>query len=168
LAVAVSALAAAACDERPRAVVYDLAERVAIAERESQPEVVLFGTPAAEPRLAAGFFRWSGGTGDRFVWARREVEIALDLPKTEPRAALVDLRSFEGVREQSVRVLLNGSEIARAPVAPTRQRILLKLPAEAQQPGENRLRFEFAGTASAADVDKASTTADSSRRPSTV
>jgi arylsulfatase A-like enzyme len=137
-------------------VVYDLAERVSIAEREARPDVLLFGTPAAEPRLAAGFFRWSGGTGDRFVWARREVEVALEFEKPEPRAAVVDLRSFEGVREQRVRVLLNGREIGRSSVGSVRQRLLLKLPAEAQRPGENRLRFEFAGTASAADVDKAS------------
>lgn len=149
-------VAMAGCDARPKRVVYDLAERVPIAERESDPEVVLFGTPAAEPYQAAGFFKWAGGRGDRFVWARRQVEVALVFAGAAPRAAVVDLRPFEGVPEQALRALLNGREVARLRLGPARQRVLIRLPAEVQLAGENRLRFEFAGTASAADVDKAS------------
>lgn len=150
-------LALAACDARPKVVVHDLAARVPVAERESQPEVVLFGTPAAEPYQAEGFFRWAGGRGDRFVWARREVEVELRFTEREARAAVVELRSFEGVREQTARVLLNGQDTAQLRLGPARQRFLVPLKASAQRVGQNRLRFEFAATASLADVDKTST-----------
>lgn len=134
-------------------VAYDLVARLPVAERAGSLQTILFGTPAAEPHQAEGFFRWSGGPGDRFVWARGEVEVALGWDAPRERAAVVDLLPFEGVREQSVRVLLNGRETASFALAPARQRYLIPLPAAGQRSGENRLRFEFASTASAADVD---------------
>lgn len=135
---------------------YDLVERLPVAERTASLETVLFGTPAAEPYQAEGFFRWSGGPGDRFVWARREVEVALRWSETAARAAVVDLQPFEGVRDQSVRVLLNGAALASFGLAPARQRYLIPLPAPQQRAGENRLRFEFAATGSAAALNPAS------------
>lgn len=134
-----------------------MAARLPVAERESALESVLFGTPAAEPYLAEGFFKWAGGSGDRFVWARREVELLLRFENIEPRAAVVELRSFEGVAEQAARIFLNGKDAAQLRLGPARQRYLVRLPEQAQRAGENRLRFEFNGTASAADVDQTST-----------
>ena len=55
--VTVGAACVLGCPTAPRAVVYDLAERVPYAERWSAREVILFGTPAAEPQLADGFYR---------------------------------------------------------------------------------------------------------------
>ena len=48
------------CPGRPKAVVYDLAARVAVAETWSAADVLRFGTPAAEPRLVDGFHREAG------------------------------------------------------------------------------------------------------------
>ena len=39
------------CPGQPKAVVYDLVARMAVAETWSATDVLLFGTPAAEPRL---------------------------------------------------------------------------------------------------------------------
>ena len=62
------------CPGAPRQVVYDLAARASAAERWSSREVVLFGTPAAEPYLADGFYREApGASGDAFVWSKAEV-----------------------------------------------------------------------------------------------
>ena len=133
--------------------VYDLAERVTVAERQSNREVVLFGTPDAQPYQAEGFFRWAGGKGDRFVWARREVEVALSLPNLAPRAAVVDWQAFQGVRDQRAIVKLNGARVAEVAVGETRQRALIPLPAASQKTGQNRLRFEFAATSSTSAVD---------------
>jgi hypothetical protein len=116
-------------------VVYDLAERVTVAERESKRAVVLFGTPEAQPYQAEGFFRWAGGRGDRFVWARREVEVALPFGDVAPRAAVVDWQAFQGVRDQRAVVKLNGTRVADVAVAETRQRSLIPLPVAAPPPG---------------------------------
>ena len=58
-ALAAVALSAAllGCPAAPRTVVYDLARRVAVADRWSGREVILFGTPAADPHQAEGFYR---------------------------------------------------------------------------------------------------------------
>ena len=55
--LAVLALALCGCPSAPKAVVYDLARRASVAERWSARETVLFGTPAAEPLQAEGFYR---------------------------------------------------------------------------------------------------------------
>lgn len=157
LALAASAAACGrGCAPGETTVVYDLVARVPVAQRASGPETILFGTPEGEAHQAEGFFRWAGGAGDRFVWARREVEVALRFDAPAARAAVLDVQPFTGVRDQAVAVLLNGAAVARFALNDLRQRYPIPLPAEAQRAGENRLRFEFASTASARDVDAAS------------
>jgi len=138
----------------PKAVVYDLAERLPVAERWSSRELLLFGTPAAEPHLAAGFFREAGAAqGDRFAWAGREAELSLTWAATRPRAAVLDVAPYAGVKGQSVEVFLNGVSVARLALNDARFRYAIPLPAPAQRAGENRLRFVFAGSASPSRAD---------------
>src|SRR5437667_3409905 len=81
-ALVAAALAAALCRHAPQRVVYDLAERLPVAERWSRREVLLFGTPSAEPHQAEGFYREAGSpAGDAFVWARGEAELSLTWPQ---------------------------------------------------------------------------------------
>jgi arylsulfatase len=148
-----SALAACGrCHRAPPRVVYDLVERLPVAERWSRREVLLFGTPSAEPHQAEGFYREAGTpAGDGFVWARGEAELALTWPSVEPRAAVVELAPYRGVKGQSAEVRLNGTAVAQLRLSDLRQRYRLPLPAAAQRAGDNRLRFVFAATASPAD-----------------
>jgi arylsulfatase A-like enzyme len=134
-------------------VVHDLARRAAVAERWSAHEVVLFGTPAAEPHLVEGFHREAGGAGGGFLWAAQQAELSLSWARPEPRAAVVELMPFGGVQGQSVEVRLNGRDVARFALNDGRHRYPLGLPAEAQRAGDNRLRFVFARSASPADAD---------------
>jgi arylsulfatase A-like enzyme len=143
------------CRRSPQPVVYDLAERLPVAERWSRREVLLFGTPSAEPHQAEGFYREAGTpAGDGFVWARGEAELSLTWPSVEPRAAVVELAPYRGVKAQSAEVLLNGSAVARLRLNDLRQRYRIPLPAAAQRAGDNRLRFVFAATASPADANR--------------
>jgi hypothetical protein len=52
--------------------VYDR-PRLPVAERWSARDVVLFGTPAAEPHEADGFYRQAS---EGFVWAKDEAEVS--------------------------------------------------------------------------------------------
>jgi arylsulfatase A-like enzyme len=138
----------------PKPLAYDLVERLSVAERWSSREVILFGTPAAEPHLASGFYREAGPPdGDRFAWSGREAEISLTWPEASPRAAVVDLAPYSGVKGQVTEVLLNGAPVARLSLNDARFRYAIPLPAAAQRPGENRLRFVFARTASPSQAD---------------
>ena len=142
-----------ACPPAPREVAYDLAGRVAVAERWSAADVLLFGTPAAEPR-AEGFYREAGGgPGDPFLWSKAEAEVLLSWGSAAPRVGIVDLAPFRGVREQAVAVRLNGTPVGGFRLNDVRHRYRLALPAEAQVSGDNRLRFEFTASASPADLD---------------
>ena len=146
------------CPGAPRQVVYDLAARTSAAERWSSREVVLFGTPAAEPYLADGFHREApGASGDAFVWSKAESEVAFRIERIVPRLAVLDLAPFRGVRAQAVEVLLNDVFVGRFALNDTRHRYRLDLPAEAQRAGDNRLRFRFAATAAPAAADPKST-----------
>ncbi len=69
-------VALAGCPGRPKAVVYDLAARVPVAETWSGADVLRFGTPAAEPRLTDGFYREGGGSDEPFLWSKDEAEVA--------------------------------------------------------------------------------------------
>src|SRR5207245_10155587 len=111
----IAALALAAeCRRPPARVVYDLAERLPVAERSSRRETLLFGTPSAEPHQAEGFYREAAAPGgDGYVWARGEAELSLTWPAAAPRAAVVELAPYRGVKGQSVEVRLNGTEVAR-------------------------------------------------------
>ena len=150
------ALGGAACGE-PLVVVLDLAERVPVAEREDPGrELILFGTAASERHEAEGFHPWAGGPGDRSVLARREVEVAATWDGPLPRIAILDTAPFEAIDAQSVEVALNGTSVAALSLSERRQRYRIPLPEAPQRPGENRIAFEFAKTASRADVDPAS------------
>jgi arylsulfatase A-like enzyme len=139
---------------QPKAVVYDLTERVAVAERWSARDVILFGTPAAEPNQAEGFYHEAGGArGDSFAWVGREAEVSLTWPKPAPRAAVVDIAPYRGLKGQAADVLLNGARAAHLVLNDLRYRYAVPLPEAAQRAGDNRLRFVFASTAAPADAD---------------
>jgi arylsulfatase A-like enzyme len=148
----VAAAAALGCPSAPKRVVYDLAGRVTVADRWSPRDVLLFGTPAAEPHQAEGFYREAAPPkGDSFLWSKGEAEVSLTWPKVEPRIAIMDLAPYRGVRGQSAEVVLNGTAVGRVRLNDLRYRYRIALPAEAQREGDNRLRFVFAATASPAD-----------------
>jgi hypothetical protein len=113
--------------------VYDLARRLPVAERWSARDLILFGTPAAEPHQADGFYREANGGG--FVWSKDEAELSLTWPTPAPRAAVVDLAPYGGVKGQSVKVRLNGVEVGGFALNDVRHRYRLALPAQAQRSG---------------------------------
>jgi len=121
-----------------------------VAERWSARDVVLFGTPAAEPHQAEGFYREAG---EGFVWAREEAELSLTWPQPAARAAVLDVAPYRGVKGQSVTVSLNGAGVGTFALNDLRHRYRVSLPAAVQRPGENRLRFAFAAAAAPADLD---------------
>jgi arylsulfatase A-like enzyme len=141
------------CPSGPKRVAYDLAERTAVAERWSARQVLLFGTPGAEPQEAEGFYREAGGTGDTFLWAKGEAEIALQWRQVFPRVAILDLAPYRGLKAQSAEVRLNGKPVGRLTLNDERYRYRVALPAEAQRIGENRLGFLFAATGSPSASD---------------
>ena len=111
---------------------------------------MLFGTPAAEPHEASGFYREAG---EGFVWARDETELSLVWPQPAARAAVLDVAPFRGVKGQSVKVSLNGAPVGAFALNDLRHRYQLSLPAASQRQGENRLRFTFAAAVAPADID---------------
>jgi arylsulfatase A-like enzyme len=121
-----------------------------VSERWSAREVVLFGTPAAEPHLAQGFYR---DAGEGFVWSKDEAELSLTWPQPSARAAVMDLAPYRGVKGQSVTVSLNGRVVGGFALNDLRHRYRVSLPAAAQRAGENRLRLAFAAAAAPADLD---------------
>jgi arylsulfatase A-like enzyme len=147
------ALCASACPGAPPTVVYDLARRVSVADRWSGRDVILFGTPAAEPHQAEGFYR-EGATpaGDGFAWSKGEAELSLSFPRVTPRTAVVDLAPYRGVKAQTAEVRLNDTPVSHLVLNDGRHRYRISLPAAAQRAGDNRLRFQFAATASPADT----------------
>jgi arylsulfatase A-like enzyme len=151
---AAGGLAAAGCPGAPKAVVYDLAARAAVAETWSAADVLRFGTPAAEPRLVDGFHRESGGaSAEPFLWSKQEAEVAFQWPAAEPRVAVVDLAPYRGAGPQAVEVSLNGARVDGFRLNDDRHRYRVGLPAAAQKSGDNRLRFAFAAAAAPSDAD---------------
>lgn len=149
LAAVASLVAWSACPGASKSVVYDLADRVRVAERWSSRDVILFGTPASEPHQAEGFYREAGRpAGDPYVWSRGEAEVSLSLTGLGPRSVVVDLAPYRGVKSQAVEVRLNGTSVGRFALNDGRHRYVVPLPVEAQKPGDNRLRFVFQDTAS--------------------
>jgi arylsulfatase A-like enzyme len=144
----------AGCPGAPKEVVYDLARRAPVAERWSSREVLLFGTPAVEPFLPEGFYREAGAGGEPFLWSKGESEVALAFATVAPRAVILDLQPFHGVRDQSLLVRLNGTALETLKLGDVRSRYRVALPVAAQKTGENRLRFVFAATAAPSDEDK--------------
>ncbi len=152
--VALALLGGLGCPGRPAVLVYDLAARVPVAETWSQDDVLRFGTPAAEPRLTDGFHREAGGAAEEpFLWSKGEAELAFHWDAVQPRLAILDAAPYPGVKGQAVEVRLNGTPVERFKLNDARFRYRIGLPASAQRPGDNRLRFVFAGTASPADAD---------------
>ncbi len=141
------------CLGGPKTVVYDLADRVPVAETWSADDVLRFGTPAAEPRLTDGFHREAGGAAEPFLWSKGEAEVAYRWDTVLDRAAILDAMPFSGVSDQSLEVSLNGTIVARFPMSELRQRYRIGLPARAQHVGDNRLRFVFAKAAVPADLE---------------
>ena len=90
------ALLLAGCPSSPKHVAYDLATRTLVAERWSQAEVVLLGTPSAEPALAHGFHREARIDGEPFQWSKGEADVSLDFESVQPREAIVDLAPTTG------------------------------------------------------------------------
>jgi arylsulfatase len=141
------------CPSGPKRVAYDLAERTAVAERWSAREVLLFGTPGAEPQEAEGFYREAGGAGETFLWAKGEAEIAFQWREPFPRVAVLDLAPYRGLKAQSAEIRLNGRPVGRLTLNDERYRYWVALPVEAQRVGENRLGFLFAATGSPSASD---------------
>ena len=143
-----------ACPGPPREVVYDLAARAAVADRWAAVDVILFGAPSAEPRLVAGFHREGASTAmEPFLWSGEEAEVAFRWPEPEARVAILDAAPYDSVHEQSVEVQLNGETVERFRMSDLRHRYRIPLPAEAQRPGDNLLRFVFSATGSPSDTD---------------
>ncbi len=159
---ALLALAAAGllsgCPSRPKLVAYDLARQTPVAERWSAREVVLFGTPGAEPYEAEGFYvdAPTGAGPSGFAWARREVELAFDWPHPAERALVLDLQPYAGARGQALEARLNGTRVAGFALNDGRHAYGLPLPASAQRAGDNRLRLVFAAAARPSDLDRSS------------
>jgi arylsulfatase A-like enzyme len=142
------------CPGTPKTVVYDLAARMPVAETWAASDVLRFGTPAAEPRLTEGFYREAGGvSAEPFLWSKDEAEIAFQWEAVQRRVAVLDAAPYRGVRDQSVEVSLNGAPIEQFRLNDERHRYRIVLPAAAQRPGDNRLRFRFAGAAAPSDAD---------------
>ena len=148
LVVIAGAFCALACPSREKKVIYDLAARATLAELSSPRETVLFGTPAAEPHLADGFYREPSKAGaEGFVWAREDCQISFTWAAPAPRAAVLDLEPYRGVKGQKAQVLLNERPVGAIEVD-ARRRQRLELPVAAQRAGENRIKLVFSGTAS--------------------
>jgi len=152
-AILALATLALGCPGRPKAVVYDLAARAAVAETWSAADVLRFGTPAAEPRLTEGFHREAGGSEEPFLWSKAEAEVAFLWESAAPRVAILDAMPFKGVGGQSVEVRLNGTAVDRFALNDARHRYRIALPVAPQKAGDNRLQFVFAKTASPTDAD---------------
>jgi arylsulfatase A-like enzyme len=151
LASLLAALAAAACAGPAKVPIEDLARRAPLADRESAWQIVLFGTPQAEPVQVRGFLRTPSGTGDSYAWGQREADVWLRWPVPAPRVALLDLAPAAGLRGQTVTVLLNERPVGRLELAEGRGRYRLGLPAEAQRAGDNTLAFRFERAAPTAE-----------------
>ena len=157
-AAAIAAVALVACwawcRRGPTQDLYDLTGRLWLAERTSTREVVFFGTPSAE-RYAASGFVWELD-GSAWAWVSDGAEMAFRWQEAVAREVFLDAAASPGNAGQRVSVSLNGHDVAALDLGETVTRQRFSLPAEAQQVGENRLRFRFAKTAplSATDVRK--------------
>jgi arylsulfatase A-like enzyme len=156
LAALFCAVVGTGCPGGEKRIVYDLARRTPVADRWSAQDVILFGTPAAEPHQAEGFYREApAAEGDGFVWARQEAAVSLTWSQPAARAAVVELAPFRGARRQVAEVSLNGAPVGRIALNDLRHRYRITLPAAVQRRGENRLQFAFSSAAAPADADPA-------------
>jgi arylsulfatase A-like enzyme len=132
-------------------------ERSPFAERWSREPVLLFGTPGAEPHQVAGFHREApGGASERFAWVKREAELSFTWPEVSERAAILDIAPYTEAKGQALELFLNGRRVDAFSLNDERHRYRVGLPAQAQRPGDNRLRLVFARAASPSDKDPGS------------
>lgn len=125
-------------------VAYDLAKRAHVAEWQAGWQLVLFGTPAAEPQQEWGFLREASQPGaDTFSVARRRAQVLLRWTEPVPRVAVLDVAPYPGLAAQAVKVRLNGRKIGRIVLGEGRRRYRIDLPVEEQGSGDNHLAFFF-------------------------
>jgi arylsulfatase A-like enzyme len=138
------ALAAGACSRSAPQLALDLARRAPVAEWSTPWDVLRPGTPQAEARQLLGLRAEAGAQlADAVAAAEQEVELVLRWPEPAPRSALLDLAISAGLSGQTMRVRLNGDEIASLALAEGRRRYRLELPVAAQRPRANSLRLAF-------------------------
>jgi arylsulfatase A-like enzyme len=142
-AAVVLALAAGACAGDTRVPVDDLARRAPLADRQSVWEIVLFGTPQAEPSEMRGFVRTPAVAGDSLSSAEREAEVRLRWTAPANRIGILDLAPGADIRGQAATVRLNDRLVGRLALTAGRRHYRLALPAEAQRAGDNILAFRF-------------------------
>jgi arylsulfatase A-like enzyme len=141
LASLLAALVAGACAGETRVPLEDLARRAPLADRQSAWEIVLFGTPQAEPVQVRGFRRPPPAPGDSFARGEREADVRLSWAAPSGRVALLDMAPAEGLGGQAVAVSLNDRLLGRLELAEGRRRYRMALPVEAQRAGANTLAF---------------------------
>lgn len=139
-ATAGAALALIGCARHEPRLALDLARRAPVAELRTPWDVLLLGTPQAEPRQAAGLLSEASLHGDAAAAAERESELVLRWPEPAPRAAVLDLSAPAG---QTLRVRLNDIEVGRLVLTEGRRRYRLELASRAQRPRANSLRLLF-------------------------
>lgn len=127
----------------PRAVVYDLAERLPYASRASAREVILFGWPDAEPRLGAGFGGDPETRGrERFLWVRQGASINVPLKEPHDRVLFLDIEAYPGIADQRLEVSVNGRSLGAKPILTSRSRVRFDWPRAAQSDA-NELKLVF-------------------------
>lgn len=141
--VVVGVAAAAACRRPVPATLLDLAAAAPVADHEAAFDLVRFGSPGAEPRLARGFYVEPVAQGDRFGWARRRTRFRCAWTDARPRTLLLDMAPYPGLGTQQVEVSLNGTAVRRFALDPGRRRYRVELPAEPQAAGENIVGLDF-------------------------
>src|SRR5215210_4610789 len=150
LCAAALALALTACSPtNPNIpVVHDLVAELPAAELHREVGTIDFGTAAARPFLAKGWYQNEGGGrhGPTVVWSQGE-KSALDFWLAAPRALRAEIRCapFEppdGL-PQVVTLELNGRRIGEISLRPKLNGYAIDLPRDAQTAGPNRLEFRY-------------------------
>src|SRR5215213_7706956 len=144
-------LASSACQPRHEqlsAVVHDLVAELPGAELHREVGTIDFGTAAARPFLAQGWYQNEGGgrQGPTIVWSKGE-RSALDFWLAATRALRAEIRCapFEppdGL-PQVVTLELNGRRIGELTLRPKLNDYAIDLPRDAQIAGPNRLEFRY-------------------------
>jgi arylsulfatase A-like enzyme len=147
--LAIALVAAAACRRAARDTLLDLAAAAGVADHEAPFDLVRFGVPGAEPRLARGFYVEPGAQGDRFGWARRRTRFRCAWNEVRPRTLVLDMAPYPGLTAQAVEVSLNGAPLQRFGLDPGRRRYRVDLPTEPQTVGDNIVGLQFADIAPA-------------------
>ena len=141
-------LGVASCSRGVKVVHQDLAAKLAVADRQLDALVILFGTPAADVNQRKGLLHENGQEpGDRYVWSRSEGLALLPFHKVTPRVALLDLAPYPGLTEQKLALALNGHDLGQLVLEPERRRYRVALPEAVQRPGTNKLRLMFSQVA---------------------